>query len=155
MGTSSGCKPTQQQIFWKRVATTWEQSCFKWISASRIDRRQSIIRWQPAHERQSHFKWTTHEWWHSIRRRIQQFFKRWRWWSTKRWQPRRKGSFARYLQLRQEEVSTLHFYFYIYYYFHYISPLKVQIHNNLKMPNERDREDQDSLYREEEEGGES
>ena len=86
-------------------------------------------------------------------RRIQQFFKRWRWWSTKRWQPRRKGSFARCLQLRQEEVITLHFYFY--YYYNYISPLKVQIHNNLKMPNERDREDQDSLYREEEEGGES
>ena len=48
-------------------------------------------------------------------------------------------------------MSTLHFYFY--YYYNYISPLKVQIHNNLKMPNERDREDEDSLYREEEEGG--
>ena len=36
----------------------------------------------------------------------------------------------------------------------YITPLKVQIHNNLKMPNERDREDEDSFYREEEEGEE-
>jgi hypothetical protein len=35
------------------------------------------------------------------------------------------------------------------------TPLIVRKYNNLKMPNERDREDEDSLYREEEEGGES
>ena len=32
------------------------------------------------------------------------------------------------------------------------TPLKVRKYNNLKMPNERDREDEDSFYREEEEG---